>query len=112
MAARPDPALFMQYATLGPGRTVAYLWSEQDGQATVRLLFEQDGQILEDPGTGSACANLGGLLASRGARNLRWQLDQGEVIQRPNRLYLQIDQAGQVSVGGQVRPVGHGVFNG
>ncbi|OHX13899.1 phenazine biosynthesis protein [Chromobacterium sphagni] len=110
LRAQPDPALFRRHATLRPGRSVAYVWHQQDGVAAVRLFFEQQGAVIEDPGTGSACANLGGWCVLNGLAPLSWRLEQGEAIDRPNRLYLDIDAAGQVRVGGRTWPMGRGEF--
>ncbi len=112
LAARPDPQRFIRHAQARPGRSVAYLWHEQAGVATVRFFFEQQGAIVEDPGTGSACANLGGWCALNGLAPLRWRVEQGEAIGRPNVLYLQVDEEGRVSVGGRVRAVAEGRFYG
>ncbi|SME96156.1 PhzF family phenazine biosynthesis protein [Pseudogulbenkiania subflava] len=109
-AARPDPQLFMQRATLHPGRSVAYLWYENDNVATVRLFFEQHGAVIEDPGTGSACANLGGWCALNGHQPLAWRVEQGHAIDRLNVLELTVSAAGEVRVGGRVIFVGSGVF--
>ncbi|MCW3480558.1 PhzF family phenazine biosynthesis protein [Neisseriaceae bacterium JH1-16] len=110
LAARPDPVLFKQRATLRPGRSVAYLWYVEDNVATVRLFFEQLGAVIEDPGTGSACANLGGWCALNGLAPLAWRVEQGEAIDRPNVLYLSVDAAGQTRVGGRVVDVADGQF--
>ncbi|WP_036986173.1 PhzF family phenazine biosynthesis protein [Pseudogulbenkiania sp. MAI-1] len=110
LAARPDPLLFMQRATLHPGRSIAYLWHEENNVATVRLFFEQHGAVIEDPGTGSACANLGGWCALNGRRSLTWRVEQGHAIDRLNVLALSVDAAGTVSVGGRIIFVGSGVF--
>jgi PhzF family phenazine biosynthesis protein len=110
LAARPDPQLFMQRATLHPGRSVAYLWHESDNVATVRLFFEQHGAVIEDPGTGSACANLGGWCALNGRQPLAWRVEQGHAIDRLNVLVLSVDEGGAVRVGGRVIFVASGVF--
>ncbi|POZ62196.1 PhzF family phenazine biosynthesis protein [Chromobacterium alticapitis] len=110
LRARPDHALFCRQATLRPGRSIAYIWHQEDGIATVRLFFEQLGAIIEDPGTGSACANLGGWCVLNGVGPLSWRVEQGAAIARPNALYLDIDAAGAVSVGGRVMAMGEGVF--
>ncbi|MDF0605957.1 PhzF family phenazine biosynthesis protein [Neisseriaceae bacterium TC5R-5] len=111
LAARPDPALFVQHATLKPGRSIAYLWHQQNDVATVRLFFEQLGAIIEDPGTGSACANLGGWCALNTALPINWRVEQGEAIQRPNVLYLTVDEAAHIYVGGRVQQIGEGVIH-
>ncbi len=110
LAAKPDPLLLAAGATLFPGRSVAYLWHAADGVATVRLFYAQGGAVLEDPGTGSACANLGAWCAEAGMAPLSWRVLQGEAIGRPNILYLDVDGAGQVEVGGRVQMMGQGVF--
>lgn len=110
LAAQPLPELFLRHATLRPGRSIAYLWHVADDVATVRLFFEQQGALLEDPGTGSACANLGGWCALNGLAPLSWRVEQGEAIQRPNVLYLDVDTAGTVQVGGKVQQLGEGTF--
>ncbi|QEL54138.1 PhzF family phenazine biosynthesis protein [Chromobacterium paludis] len=110
LRARPDHALFCRHATLRPGRSIAYLWHQQDGVATVRLFFEQLGAIIEDPGTGSACANLGGWCVLNGLGPLSWRVEQGGALNRPNVLYLDVDAQGAVGVGGRVMAMGEGVF--
>ncbi|MDC7691992.1 PhzF family phenazine biosynthesis protein [Vogesella indigofera] len=110
LAARPVHELFVRHATLHPGRSIAYLWHVADNVATVRLFFEQQGAVIEDPGTGSACANLGGWCALNGLAPLSWRIEQGEVIQWPNVLYLDVDAAGKVQVGGKVQQLGEGTF--
>ncbi|WP_174875917.1 PhzF family phenazine biosynthesis protein [Vogesella oryzae] len=111
LAAKPQHELFVRHATLRPGRSIAYLWHEAAGVATVRLFFEQQGAVIEDPGTGSACANLGGWCALNGLAPLSWRIEQGAVIQRPNVLYLDVDAAGGVQVGGKVQQLGVGQFS-
>ncbi len=65
--------------------------------------------IPEDPATGSACAALGGYLATRTPRDgttLRWTVQQGVEMGRPSMLHLEVDKsAGEVRavrVGGEV----------
>ena len=110
LAARPVHELFVRHATLHPGRSIAYLWHVANHVATVRLFFEQQGAVIEDPGTGSACANLGGWCVLNGLAPLSWRIEQGEAIQRPNVLYLDVDAAGTVQVGGKVQQLGEGTF--
>lgn len=110
LAARPVHELFVRHATLHPGRSIAYLWHVADNVATVRLFFEQQGAVIEDPGTGSACANLGGWCALNGLAPLSWRIEQGAAIQRPNVLYLDVAADGTVQVGGKVQQLGEGTF--
>lgn len=110
LAARPDPALFVRDACLYPGRSVAYLWHVSNNLATVRLFYEQDGVVLEDPGTGSACANLGGWCSLHQTYPVQWRVEQGAVLQRPNVLYLTVDEQRRIYVGGSVIPLARGEF--
>ncbi|AOZ51650.1 PhzF family phenazine biosynthesis protein [Chromobacterium vaccinii] len=108
LRAKPDPALFARHAAGCPGNGVAYVWHQDGGVATVRLFFEQDGAVLEDPGTGSACANLGGWCALNGLAPLSWRVEQGEAMGRSCVLYLDVDAAGSIAVGGRVKFLGEG----
>ena len=64
--------------------------------------------MLEDPGTGSACANLGGWLIATGAKlPQRLSIDQGEAVGRPSTLYLDVAH-GAIHVGGNVIELGRG----
>jgi trans-2,3-dihydro-3-hydroxyanthranilate isomerase len=71
--------------------------------------------VPEDPATGSACAALGGYLASRTPRDngtLRWTVEQGVEMGRPSRLHVEADKsAGTVTavrVGGRTVLVSEG----
>ncbi|BBF83727.1 phenazine biosynthesis protein PhzF like [Aquitalea magnusonii] len=110
LAARPLPALFVRDACLQPGRCVAYLWYEANAVATVRLFYAQDGAVLEDPGTGSACANLGGWCSLHQRYPLQWRVEQGEVLHRPNVLHLTVDAERRIYVGGRVIALARGEF--
>ena len=91
---------------------MAYVWArdERDPAAiTVRFFFTSNRALLEDPATGSACANLGGWLIARGApRPLAATLSQGTAIERPSRLGLRIDERDQIFVTGAVLELGRG----
>ncbi len=55
-----------------PGRPPhVYVWA-WTGPTSIeaRLFYTQDGAVLEDPATGSACANLGGWLVHQGSRDV------------------------------------------
>lgn len=92
------------------GRTMIYLWHEQGDTVEARMFYAQNGTILEDSGTGSACANLGAYYLSRGTFPLTRSVRQGDQTGRPNRLSLRVDEAENIYVGGRVVEVGHGVF--
>ena len=68
-AARPDPQLLEQWGYSAMRKeAMAYLWAPHGpGKALVRFFFTANGAVLEDPATGSACANLGGWHLATGA---------------------------------------------
>jgi PhzF family phenazine biosynthesis protein len=106
---RPDPVLLARHCDNGR-RALAYVWAP-DGQdaARVRFFFLKHGSLVEDPGTGSACANLGGYLLAAGRRPpLAWTLRQGDHLGRPCVLRLAIDGDGCIRVGGRVVALGRG----
>ena len=107
--ARPVPSLMELYCHNGQ-RAMTYLWARTGlGQAEVRFFFPKSGAVVEDPGTGSACANLGGyLLGTDEALPLHWTLSQGTQVDRPCVLQLDIDAARNIYVGGRVVALGHG----
>ncbi|MBE9590124.1 PhzF family phenazine biosynthesis protein [Moraxella sp. K127] len=85
-----------------------YLWCMNDDTIHVRLFFEQNGIILEDSGTGSACVNLGAYLLDNGTNHRQFTIYQGDHLHRPNRLLLGLNDG--IRMGGQVRQVGRGEF--
>ena len=78
-------------------------------EAHVRFFFPKNGAPCEDPGTGSACANLGGYLLANGAGlPQRWQLSQGTAIGKPCQLHLHVNSQREIFVSGRVIELGHG----
>jgi trans-2,3-dihydro-3-hydroxyanthranilate isomerase len=106
----PDPKLLARVASNSRGDALAYVWA-WDGESSVlaRFFFLKHGSLVEDPGTGSACANLGGWLVARGA-SLPTVLciRQGDQTGRPCHLGLQVDADGGIFVVGNVIEVGAG----
>lgn len=91
-------------------RAMAYVWTrtENDG-VLARFFFPKQGSLCEDPGTGSACANLGGyLLATGHAGPLQLNIEQGAQIGRPCLLTLRLEENGDICVGGRVIEIGRG----
>lgn len=79
-----------------------YLFSfetlHEENQIHARMFAPQFG-ISEDPATGSAAAALAAYLAQHESlyeATLRWQIEQGEEIQRPSCLYVEADRANNV----------------
>jgi trans-2,3-dihydro-3-hydroxyanthranilate isomerase len=106
---RPDAGLLARHCHNGE-RALVYVWAADGGErARVRFFFLKHGALCEDPGTGSACANLGGyLLASGQPTPLQWTLEQGEHVGRRCILKLNVDADGAIRVGGRVIELGRG----
>jgi trans-2,3-dihydro-3-hydroxyanthranilate isomerase len=111
--ARPVPALIAQHGT-APSRdeAMAYVWAREDHDTIiVRFFFTQHGALIEDPATGSACANLGGwMIATRAALPVRATLRQGDAVGRPSRLGLHVDEHQRIHVTGTVIALGAGTL--
>lgn len=107
---RINTALFLQKAVAANGEAQLYVWCEQQNKVKVRLFFSAHGEVREDPGTGSAAANLGGWAIHQQRTPLNWQITQGDEIGRANRLSLKVDAQQTIYVGGKVIPVGQGEF--
>lgn len=108
-ACRPDPALMTRHSTNTGGQAKTYVFARTDEGFEVRY-FSMPGpvSVSEDPGTGSACANLGGWWqATEGDRPLRALVRQGTLIGRPNLLMLDVED-GRIAVGGGVIELGAG----
>jgi PhzF family phenazine biosynthesis protein len=74
-----------------------------------RFFFPDNGAVLEDPATGSACANLGAWFVAMGRRPpLAFEISQGEFIGRPSILQLEVNTDNEVFVGGDVIEIGSG----
>jgi PhzF family phenazine biosynthesis protein len=108
-AARPVPALIAEHGySASRNEAMAYLWAP-DG--TVRFFFTQHGAVIEDPATGSACANLGGYLVATGrALPIEMTLRQGDAVGRPSRLGLRVASERGIYVTGDVIELGTGAF--
>ncbi|MEO8842926.1 MAG: PhzF family phenazine biosynthesis protein [Kofleriaceae bacterium] len=110
--ATPIAALFAHYAR-GTHEEMAYVWARESAdRILVRFFFTQHGAVIEDPATGSACANLGGyLLATGAALPFAATLSQGEAVGRPSLLGLRIEEDRGIYVSGNVVELGAGVFD-
>lgn len=111
--ATADVAAIDRFGRSGLGEALVYLWAADEGNAEdleARLFFTQGAGVVEDPATGSACANLGGWLAARGERGVRRTVRQGAAIDRPSRLGLEVDAVGGIHVTGTVHELGTGVM--
>jgi trans-2,3-dihydro-3-hydroxyanthranilate isomerase len=110
-AAFADPRLLAKFAARPDGESLVYLWAPT-GADTIeaRFFFTQNGAVVEDPATGSACANLGGWFLANAELGIRRRIHQGSAIRRPSVLDLAVEQDGAIRVGGAVREFGAGTF--
>ena len=92
------------------GHSMAYVFAETaPGRVLSRFFFPSGTALLEDPATGSATANLGGwYVATHNATPRSIVISQGEFVQRPSTLYLDIDAELRIFVGGEVIELGRG----
>lgn len=119
---KPDPALLVRHASLdAPGtpgasrnvRAMAYVWARAgEGSILARFFFSKHRAVIEDPGTGSACANLGGWLLETGAALPQsLTVAQGAAVGRRCRLGLEVDAGGRIFVSGRVLELGRGTIS-
>jgi len=115
--AKPDASLLSRWQTSSLERKSLYLFAFDEGnvqagrQVVVARYFyaTPGGAINEDPGTGSACANLGGwLLHRKAARPASVLVEQGDQTGRPCRLQLDVSTDGRIQVGGRAQEIGRG----
>jgi len=111
-AAMPVPALLARWGfSAARDEAMAYLWAADGPEWTVRFFFTSNGVVLEDPATGSACANLGGWHLAQGKAPMSASLRQGDQVGRPSRLGLRVDGDGAIHVTGSVIELGRGTVD-
>ncbi len=107
--AQPVPELLARWGfSESRDEAMAYLWATDSAPWTVRFFFTMNGAIVEDPATGSACANLGGWHVAHKRGPMTATLHQGEAVGRPSRLALRVDADGAIYVSGAAIELGHG----
>jgi PhzF family phenazine biosynthesis protein len=109
-AAKPVPERIIEHGySESRDEAMAYVWAQDGDHLLVRFFFTQHGAIVEDPATGSACANLGGWLVAKGKPlPYRATLHQGEYVGRPSQLGLFVDETKNIFVTGAAIELGHG----
>jgi PhzF family phenazine biosynthesis protein len=110
--AMPRPEVFQRLRS-EDGHGMAYVFADDSaaGRVTARFFFPNGPAVLEDPATGSACANLGGwFLALQPGRDVERVVLQGDAIHRPSTLFLTV-KANAIFVGGEVVELGRGALD-
>src|SRR5437773_4427935 len=108
--AAPDPRALQVHGSNGT-RAMAYVFARDDDRVLARFFFPKHGAVIEDPGTGSACANLGGWLLVTGAElPQRLSIDQGDAVRRHCRLGLAVTADRRILVSGCVVELGCGTL--
>jgi PhzF family phenazine biosynthesis protein len=113
---RPDPVLLARHGSNTSRAGLVYAWAHEDDEpgedgdrVVSRFFFLKHGAVIEDPGTGSACANLGGWFVTGGFElPMQIVVDQGEQTGRHCKLRLRVDEAGGIFVTGDVVEIGRG----
>jgi PhzF family phenazine biosynthesis protein len=114
--AAPRADLLLAHGHTGQ-RAMAYVFAPDptravpDGARAIvsRFFFPKHGAVVEDPGTGSACANLGGWLLATGAPlPQRLAVAQGDAVGRPCRLGLEVTADSRIRVSGRVVELARG----
>lgn len=107
---KPNPELLARYSVGHKRNGLAYVWAHIDDRTIrARFFFTKHGSLVEDPGTGSACANLGGWHIAQGKTlPLEFKVMQGDQVGRPCRLGLRVDADKNIFVSGRVVSLGRG----
>ncbi len=110
--AKPNPDLLQQYFSNDAGRYMAYFVARvAQNKFQVRFFFPTASGMSEDPGTGSACANLGGyLLDAQELAPANFTVTQGEFVDRKNVLQLSLTPDRRIRVGGRTLEMGRGTL--
>jgi trans-2,3-dihydro-3-hydroxyanthranilate isomerase len=112
LRAAPDPKIFeVLRSAEGHEGSVSLFAPIAPNRMGSRFFFSQGSSVLEDPATGSACANLGGWwLAMKRDLPCKLIIYQGEQVERPSTLHLDVGTGGQIHVGGDVVELGEGII--
>ena len=106
-AARPAAEAFARLKS-EHGAGQALLFADEGRTVEARFFFPSGSAVLEDPATGSACANLGGwFMATRPGEGVERAVSQSEAVARPSPPYLSV-KSGVVRVSGNVIELGRG----
>ena len=100
---RPELEGLKRHGSNADGRATVSLFVQHGQSVTSRYFWVNQSEVREDPGTGSACANLGAWLLEQGKRGpATWRIEQGHATGRINHLGLRLDEHDAVHVAGRV----------
>lgn len=106
---RPVVSLLERWAKLSEDRYLVYVWAQTGNEVLARFFFRKGDAVIEDPATGSACANLGGWFVTTGVSlPISKHVLQGKQTGRPSSLGLRVDVQGRIHVAGSVIELGKG----
>jgi len=110
---RPHLALLEKHGAVNEARCLVYVFAETvNDEVTARFFFRKGTAVVEDPATGSACANLGGwYLASGATLPLAKTVHQGDAVGRPSLLSLRVERDRSIYVSGRVIELGRGAVH-
>lgn len=110
--ADPDSGRIAEWPRNNMDRSMCYLWAHAGpGAVESRFFFTKHTSVIEDPGTGSACANLGGwMLATAQPLPVALAVAQGAAAGRPCHLGLRVTPGREILVSGNVIELGSGVI--
>lgn len=108
---RPTQEGLERYGYVSEGRCLVYVFAHSAPEHVhARMFFNKGTSVVEDPATGSACANLGGYLAATGAsKPIVRSVEQGVFTGRPCELHLAVDAEDRSLVTGAVFELARGV---
>ena len=105
---QPDAARLKAIAS-DVGRSMAYVFAANgEGRLLSRFFFMKHTSVIEDPGTGSATANLGGWMKHHGRAPCTFAIEQGEAVGRACHLGLAVSPLGKIQASGRVIELGRG----
>jgi trans-2,3-dihydro-3-hydroxyanthranilate isomerase len=109
--ADPDAGTIADWPRNNIGQAMCYVWAYAGARnVESRFFFTKHTSVIEDPGTGSACANLGGwMLSTSQSLPLDLAVAQGAAVGRPCRLGLRVTPGREILVSGNVIVLGTGV---
>jgi PhzF family phenazine biosynthesis protein len=106
----PDASTIGRWPRSKSGRAMFYVWARvRPGAVEARFFFTKHSSVIEDPGTGSACANLGGwMLATNQQLPVELAVSQGTAVGRPCDMQLSVGSDRSIRVSGRVIVLGGG----